>query len=180
VLIAFFTISVLFLILSFPLHLHGHAFVSAVQGIAAANVGLFDLPQVALRVEIDHGFVFRFGNIRKRLVKVTDKGIKPAFDPSVLRKLKIKKINIRGVFGGDDAAFTAIASASMTAALKPILNYMTESGRVAEVHILPDYDRTRLELEITLRVEFNLLVLIGIAISMIFSKKRNTKNQEDE
>lgn len=166
--------------LSLPIYVRGHAFVSAAEGIAAANVGLFDLPQFALRIELDHGFVLRFGKVKKRLVKVTDKGVKPAVDPSVFKKLRIKKIAVRGIFGADDAAVTAIASAGLSNVIKFLIDSAVASERSAEVSILPDYDKARLELEITVQIEFNLLVAIGIAFAMIFTKKKNTKMQENQ
>jgi len=178
VLTAFIVISIITLLLTLPLSLRGHAFVSAVEGIAAANVGLFDLPQVALRIELDHGLVFRMGKIRKRLIKVTEKGIKPTFDLSILKKLRMRKVSVRGVFGADDAAVTAVGAAGLTGILKPVIDSVIPSSKGAYVTIFPDYDQARLELEITLRIEFNLWVVIGMLFVMIFNKKKNTKPEE--
>ncbi|HOB64761.1 MAG: hypothetical protein GX095_03780 [Clostridiales bacterium] len=168
-----------FIIVYLPLRFTGRSFLSINKGYVLANISLYGLPPFSFKITVDKGLVLDTGKKKIQLIKEKflemAKSIK--IDPAALKKLfSFRKLSVRGVFGGDNAASTAIGAAAGTLFFRFINNLFSESVSGKDIYICPDYNEARLELEINIVT----VTSISMIIYTIFMILKNRRKQHDK
>lgn len=166
---------IILFIVVLPLKFRGHFFLSVQQGYLLANVDLYGLPSIKFKIEADRGFVMTLGNKKSQLLKEQFIALakKVKIDPSIIKIIKLRGFYVRGIFGADDAAITALSCASSTLVLELIDDWFRENPDKGNIYIAPDYDKARLELEI------NLVTVVSISM-IIFTFFRILRNRRSK
>lgn len=141
------------------------------NGYIIANITLFGLPTLKLKIEADEGLVLTVANKKSQLIKEQFVAMakKVKLDNNIVKLLKLRGFYVRGVFGADDAAATAISCAAATQLFAMVGGRFCSNPKRGQILISPDYNKARLELEL------NLVATVSVSM-IIYSFLRILKN----
>lgn len=138
---------------------------------------------------------FKFGGIEKNFgIKITEEGVeyiniqnpndveksnKDIFKKidvaSILDKIKINKISIKGCFGDKNNAFsTAIICSSLNIIVPGAIKLIDIKCKKFDMDIHPIYEKNILELQFKINIKINILLILLTFFKILF-KRRNKK-----
>lgn len=168
---------VILMVVVFPIKFRALLFLSLNKGYLLANLTMYGLPSIKFKIETEEGLVITIGKKKSQLIKEQFIAIaqKVKIDMDTLRLFRLRGFYVRGIFGGDNAAVTALSCSTATLLLEFVDDWFHENPDRNSIYIAPDYDNARLELEINLVTVFSLSMII-FTFFRILKNRRDDKN----